>query len=628
MITSKKEYSELCLSIRKHLVDSGNDIKLASIRETLAIALGYNTASALLVNLPSVLTENAYKSLNALLRDNHRINSNLTPSNLPYPKSLRLTEDEIKLAWADYLEILSEKMKADPILNFAVRASTGGDFTTLSPPTGMKPDGSGTWICEEHNGLSRLLGSFSLSSVIDQIGFSNALAEVLLKNITPALNKYWDDNEGWLITKAAARILKSGIPTSDGEYLNLSEHIHTPFSKFVEKFGNIGSSTFNRYELVHPYKLHSKDTLNTYLCESLVQGALGHCILNEIGDFNYDELLWEYLDEVKPFKSVLSSSMGARKHEHFNEFIYHQEFKEGVRVIGLQWLASHPDWSKTLKELTLREFPAPAPLEFPHFRSKDGEFDMVCRDDSLHAYVNPHGRFEDEFGYHDEIVDDFEVKSISDFLESDEQEKKALSELLEKGEIDESDYIEMLESYNSEAYSDAEEAHSEYMENLPFLKPFCLESLAIERRFGEKDSEFVAYGEYFSDLDETSDIGLHFNLLDAISQVLCDISEFVRINPSEFGCGDSDLFYVTELVLSKGATPKSIAREIKSGVELSGKPPRDCVVVINAEALTHAYFVGAPYKDCEPLREVYWAFVNELMDELKKYFEHAIYIKN
>lgn len=94
MITIKAEYSQFCKHIHSHLKYDGHSIKLASIREAVAQALQYRTASSLLSDLPVEITDTFIRNLNDVLLANHRVGANFTLNAFPFPERFPLTEQE------------------------------------------------------------------------------------------------------------------------------------------------------------------------------------------------------------------------------------------------------------------------------------------------------------------------------------------------------------------------------------------------------------------------------------------------------------------------------------------------------------------------------------------------------
>ena len=636
MITSKEEYSVLCQQIHHYIINHDFNIKLSSVREAVAQAFQHKSVSALLANLPIELTPGCCFDLSNILQNKHRINIIFTLFSLPFPKGTRLSAHEQQLIWKQICSFTLFEMDENMPFQFSLLTNglTKNVIMGSMPPKGMTPSGDGDWYCDEHNEVSKQIKSFSLNPTSHEIQQNKLIAEnkelakQICKDLAPVFFKYWNDEEKWLITSASAVMCKERMFNAKGKPVDLSSELTTPFSVLIEIFKDYQSPALNRFSNIINASLESNDTVGSYLSETLVQGAIGHCIFNEINksEFDYNALLWNALNAIKPYTA--NHSNDREKHEFYNDFLWSINFKNEIREIAVFWLKEHPDWNMPLGSLALQEFKAPAILDDSSFRIQESEFANHFSNNNLHVYELPFCRGEESFGYHDEIEYEEDVKTIDDFLDVDETAlMKEIQQWAKDGEIKPNMVQKVYKEVLAERKDEAEDAYHGYVASLPFVEPFRLERLTIESVNENNETLFLADGTYFSEIDSADQIGTHLELLDSMTQYLCDVSCYVKKHMKLFNGCYENVFYITELVICAGATPKSIAKAIYDGLELSKDEPNEHIIILHSDALTHAYFLGAPYNGYSLLSERYKTFVIALMNELKGIFTQAHYIR-
>jgi hypothetical protein len=122
MITSKTELSEFCKAIRFAITESGDTIKLASVRERVAQSLSYNSVNDLLANLPISLTNDFWNALPKAFDSEHDIDFRTPPWGIRYLEHFPLNADECGIIWhrlclhfelTDYEDIKGSEMRPD-----------------------------------------------------------------------------------------------------------------------------------------------------------------------------------------------------------------------------------------------------------------------------------------------------------------------------------------------------------------------------------------------------------------------------------------------------------------------------------------------------------------------------------
>ena len=129
MITSKTDLSDLCKAVRAAITNSGQAIKLASVRERVSQSLLYNSVNDLLANLPISLTNDFWDALPKAFQQEHDLDFTTPAWQMPFPEHFPLNVDECEIIWHKLCQSI-EVTEED-------RESVKGSE--------IRPDGTGGW---------------------------------------------------------------------------------------------------------------------------------------------------------------------------------------------------------------------------------------------------------------------------------------------------------------------------------------------------------------------------------------------------------------------------------------------------------------------------------------------------
>lgn len=180
-----------------------------------------------------------------------------------------------------------------------------------------------------------------------------------------------------------------------------------------------------------------------------------------------------------------------------------------------------------------------------------------------------------------------------------------------------------------ERNEELEERKHAYEYSKPFVSPFRIERLTVENLGQSGELNFFISGSYFSELLSPESLGRHYDLMDSMSREFQQLAQYVRKNSvlsDDEHFEDCDVFYVNDIYMTDAVTLESLTTIISDGLQLSGRHPDSCVVVVNAQAITDRYFYGAPYSGCSQLKNEYKKFAHQLIEALGKIFCGAFYI--
>lgn len=130
MLRTKNDLSNLSKAIRQVILDNGQHIKLASVRERVAESLKCNSVNDLLSQLPRSLTFEFWRTLPMLLANRHDIVVPVLPWQIPFSEDYPLTAKEKQTIWRCLCTAYECSDRADMQL-------TGDE---------MRPDGQGGWL--------------------------------------------------------------------------------------------------------------------------------------------------------------------------------------------------------------------------------------------------------------------------------------------------------------------------------------------------------------------------------------------------------------------------------------------------------------------------------------------------
>lgn len=134
MLKSKQEFAQTAQGVHAAIRNTGQSIKLGSVRERIAQALGYNSANGLLAELPVECPPAFTYELSLLFQEKHRITWSTTICDFPWPEGIELSKDEINILW-------QEACTNNPIFAGVNQVAAGAE--TLGK---LRANGRGGWF--------------------------------------------------------------------------------------------------------------------------------------------------------------------------------------------------------------------------------------------------------------------------------------------------------------------------------------------------------------------------------------------------------------------------------------------------------------------------------------------------
>lgn len=640
MITVKAEYSQFCKHIHSHLKYDGHSIKLASIREAVAQALQYRTASSLLSDLPVEITDTFIRNLNDVLLANHRVGANFTLNAFPFPERFPLTEQEREAVWRSFAEKIYAEINDNDFASVVFMIGTGVSVEGIlkqPAPSELTPDGKGNWYCSSHTDISKRIPEISLDpqASLDAKSIPTSTAEKLGSNLKDIFYRYWNAHSKWCIVQAASDLVRKPVVTNQGSSVDISLYLDSPISESFEKLASCTSPSLNRFSHIEPNPFFpvdktKVDSFENKLIGELISKIQGHCILNEMysDKEDYQTLLWDELEVLVPF----SNTSKRNKYDHYRDFIWCDAFTAVIRKYAFEWLEAQEDWSKSLRDLTIRPFTSPVEVEDRLYTTSESKFATHFHSETgTNLFVVPFGRGEDELGYHDDLDEDDDLYEYdeSDFELDLTSTREALEREVEAGALSESEIEYYLNFEREERNEELEERKHAYEYSKPFVSPFRIERLTVDNLGQSGELNFFISGSYFSELLSPESLGIHDDLMDSMSREFQQLAQYVSNNTllsdnEHFeGC---DVFYVNDIYMTDAVNLDTLTTIISEGLQLSGRYPDNCVVVVNAQAITDRYFTGAPYSGCSQLKNEYEKFSHQLIEALDKIFRGAFYL--
>ncbi|MEF1337158.1 hypothetical protein REH81_10270, partial [Vibrio rotiferianus] len=523
-------------------------------------------------------------------------------------------------------------------ITFMMKTGQTVDSILLQPiPVGFTPNGNGGWYCAKHSDFTKHSVKITIDPNIlfNESQVSPELASQVAQSIKPLCIKFWNKQCEKEIQRKAVNLCQTQLIQEDGTPFDISSLINIPFGKAVEfivglnvsvssvslnPFSNIENSPFLPDSAREPVELKES------IFGGLVQQFIGRALIQSNRDFSKDEFqefLWSPLEKVKTCPETHKND----KYDFYRAFIWSDLFKSEIERFCNEWIECHPDWKRPLRDLVVIPPETPRKLEQLTYNHSESEYkENGHSDDGLNIYITPYERSLDQLGYHDDMDDSWDDDDQEDediFNESEYRE--SLAELIECGEIEEDDIEDLVEEAREEAYEEADELKKERERNRPFITPFVIEHMAIDRTNKCGETEFCFYGHFFSDLDSVYSLGHHADLMDSLGKDLNRLSMFVRKGRSDFEEEYANVFYITEFILTNSASVNEMTKELERAFRLVGRDLSECVIIINSEALSDHYYIGAPYDSCLVLKNQYETYVNELIESLELYSQSVKY---
>ncbi|WP_133638281.1 hypothetical protein [Photobacterium lutimaris] len=607
---------------------------MASVREATAKSYRYRSASSLLADLPVEFEEDFTGELTLQLNERHKIVAPFTLYKFPFPEYFPLSDKEKKIVWTRLLNQLHQEASSSNYGSMMLMLGMGltAESILKQPvPEGFTPDGFGKWYCSLHNALTKHSDAVKLdpSVLFPESLATPELVTQVARSLKPLCFQYWDKNCGKRIHQKAANLCHRQLIKDDGKPLDISSFIDYPFNEVVNFIlgmkGTISSPSLNHFSNFQDSPFlpqHAREPLEfeESLFGGLVQEIVGKALIpsnRAFSDNDLQELIWSPLEAVKPYTENFQDN----KYDFYRAFIWCDLFKVEIERFCKEWLESQPAWTMPFRDLVIIPITPPKKIEQLSYTGWSSAHKEEYHSDLLNIYINPYNRGQDEFGYHedlDELLgwDDEEESETGEEYFDETSYREDLAKLVECGEIEESEIAELVEEARLEAEECAIEERDERKYNEPFVSPFSIEFMAVDRNNESKETEFCFYGHFFSELGSVSALGRHADLMDSLSRDLNSLSMFVRKFNGQLDI-DADVFYITDIILSSTVSVKEMASELERALILAGRSLRECLVVINSEALSDNYFIGAPYSSSLVLKQEYEAFACRLIEELE-----------
>ncbi|WP_375749966.1 hypothetical protein [Vibrio sp. HN007] len=612
MIVDGQAFSLLCRHIHSVLNSNKVEIELSNVSDATAKAFGHRTLTLLLENLPLEFDDTFPNTLNNVFLETYKIATHFSLANFPFPERFHLSKEERSLVWKAIVSDLQTEANKD---SFASIISLFGKDQTIDAlleepiPKGLTPSGEGTWLSASQTNLSRYINSITVepSILFSESDTTDRIAQRVGQNIKDMCFSYWDKYNSLHIKKVAGELCKKPLMIKRGAKIDISFLASFLFSDVVKHLSNIflgkpcpPNNMARSEELVH--------SLTDNLYGELIQNIQGHCILNEmiLSSKEYDTLIWSELDSVKPCIEDFSKA----KYEFYEKFFWSKAFTKELQTLAEQWLKMHEDWTKTLWDLTFVPYEPPQLFSDKWFIKEQSEFSRHYQSpDNLHVFITPYSRQDDRLGYHNILIN-VEDEAVNDFVNFDEcRLRNKLEEAVRCGELN----FKQLEAIIEDAREEAEEEAEEYFQSLPFIIPFTMEYLTVERVNSHSRTEFVIHGTSISNLNDLSVLGTHAQLMYSISSELHELSTYAQNNDEMFSGVYGHVLYITDMYLSNMATTETLALELERALRMAGNDIHDYTIIINADSLSR-YFNGAPYKGCEVMEREYNDFIRELLN--------------
>ncbi len=640
MINSKDEYALLCQSTHGYLKKHGHSIKLASVREAIAKALKFNSVSALLADLPVELHSEFVQSFNDLMYSNHLISIGFDMANFPFPASFPLSGSETDAVWRVFAERIHSEVSGHTFSQVAFMMGTGITVEGIlkePAPIGLEPNGKGNWYCRSHNAMSKNIDQISLVPAPQlSPAHLNQVVATISTNLKPVCFQYWNEHSKWCCVQAVSALTRSPICSEDGQAVLLDPFLDTTLEESFHQLAKWQSVAMNRFADMEPSAFLPVDSSSPECFEAKLFGGLvskiqGHCILHQMyedDDTSYQVLLWDVLEEVRPYDGNAKSN----KYDFYRDIIWSDEFRLALHQLAQEWIVTLNDWSVPLRNLALKPFESPKKHDRSYLYQSSPFASCFEAKTGTKVFINPFGRGEDELGYHGNDDDDdaleYDEFDESQFLFDEDECRKELLELVEVGEIEECEIDELINELRAENDEEMEERRSEHNASLPFVSPFRIESLVIDNVDSDDALNFLAGGTYFSDLFTIAELAKHWDLMDSLRREFAELAQFIKqfvqvVDLDEYDV--DEVFYVTDLIFTVDHDIEYAVSKLREGFDLMERSVEDCLIIINSEAIVDRNFFGAPYEGCHSLKMEYEQFAQKLVAALKKEFADAVY---
>ena len=500
MITSKAEFSQTAQTLHTVIQATKQPVKLGSIREAIAHALKYKTANGLLSDLPVEIPSFFYDSLSQQLLEQHRIKWHKPSYSFPWTEGMTLTSEEINIVWLDACS------------NNDFFGRINENLSSAEALKGFRPNGCGGWF---YSGklppLSEMVFTDTRkdpNTLFSKSLITSEIVDAITANIAPLCIDYWNEHQNWFIRQTFSTLATAPLKDNDNNPIDLSELLELTAKDIFSTQRNFYSDGINPFSPnINPFVTASFDIskksvgLTEQIPYKLVDSIRGHCFLNEMMDFDYENLFWKPLQQVCP----CPKESRHEKRDFYSPFIYSKELLQSIEKIAISWIQKQPDWEETLRELIAPKWGVPEQNDTSILArySSNGEVQInqykLPNDRTIstinRSYCCGDNPFidddeqDDEFGEVDEFVFEFDSESYKKELLSDED---FVNEFSEDGKISPALIAEFAQEAEDEARSEAEEEHEEAKYNAPFVDPFIIESLTVKQTYlGARELEIA-----------------------------------------------------------------------------------------------------------------------------------------
>lgn len=657
MINQKSDLSGLSKALRKSIVDSGQTIKLASIRESIAKAAGYKSVNGMLSKLPFEFNETFWDQFANILKANYRVTFDTPIWTIEYPENHPLSANEKLLIWND-----AQKAAFVPELMESLSE------TMLNLKT-LRPDGSGGWHSSEsiHPMLESIPG-FRVSAPpelkFDVAWLSKEQIQAIADSLKETCFDYWNKESNFFIQSKIAKLFEGYIVFND-QPLNMSSTLDITVGQFVKKYSSAHTTGRNPFASIpSPFVQSSYEHLNDEIRISsifpneLSQEITGSCIYNKQMGFDYENKLWKPLVAIAESHGLIVDTSGysPKYFEAFSTLLWSDEFLEAINHFTLEWLAKQDDWNKNIRDIiygVTRKSYQPKEDVFPRAvcrgmdiysiesnarKTEQGTYKETVewysqgKDCfwSANEYWEEHGGYEEEPFFYDK------ARLKSEILQNKESLKTYRDEVIkyhfdEGANPEEEAIMAAVSNYIDQSLSDSEYEEKNIWEeeqdnkkyHVPFTEPFDLKS--IHSQLLNSDNQVICSLKtdlYIGDPSHGPiDFRYHWTMMDEMSRESSEVASYMRRH-EEF---DVDtLLYVNMFYFYEAISAENLSNLIVESM-INPNSEFEEIVLFGSYAF-HAAFPGQPYSGCQSLNDEFKAFLDELRDNLAKNSIHCGFI--
>jgi hypothetical protein len=373
LIESKASLSMLAKALHQD-ISGQSPIKLSSVREIIAKALGCKSSNDLLSKLPVPLKSGFDVNLCELLRSEHSITTYAKPlCFLPWPLDIKFTEEEMMTIWrsSHLLQSSTTVPQKYRVANLeddltSIMFMVRGGSTSNDPPLtkkAIRQDGRGGWFVSDESNIASFefrLGQKNVSRDPESVlspGSNWDSVIALFKDMADVYEKYWSGKKVDVYSKLRRMTSNVLIDAKTGKQAYLDNWLDRPLGALLDS--NL-ASTRNHFIRPNPLMPESFEwqqqgvSFRAVLLDDLVTGVQSDCLYNQkcLSAEGYEKRLWGPLSKLFPEAiDTVKKSFGKHSSEHFRDIVWSEEVKGEIVRQAVEWLNKQPFFNEPLRQI-------------------------------------------------------------------------------------------------------------------------------------------------------------------------------------------------------------------------------------------------------------------------------------